>query len=118
MYIQLHVTMYACTHVHSVLYVVNTVVTNLCFGRVTKKKKAICTYMVHCHDDLGYALENTLAGIQSGVQQAEVTVAGIGARKGNCNLVNLVHREEKLSHYATERLNEAEELLLAAITNR
>jgi 2-isopropylmalate synthase len=74
-------------------------------------------FSVHCHDDLGQALENTLAGIQSGVQQAEVTVAGIGARKGNCNLINLVHREEKLSHYAAKRLKEAENILSAAITN-
>jgi 2-isopropylmalate synthase len=74
-------------------------------------------FSVHCHDDLGYALENTLAGIQSGVQQAEVTVAGIGARKGNCNLIKLVHREVKLSHYAAERLQEAESTLLAAMTD-
>ena len=72
-------------------------------------------FSVHCHDDLGHALDNTLAGIQSGVQQAEVTVAGIGARKGNCSLIKLVHREEKLSHYAAERLIEAESTLLAAL---
>jgi 2-isopropylmalate synthase len=75
-------------------------------------------FSVHCHDDLGHALENTLAGLLSGVQQAEVTLAGIGARKGNCNLINLIHSEEKLGHYSAERLKEGESVLLAAIKNR
>lgn len=37
----------------------------------------------HCHDDLGLALANTLAGIKAGAKQAEVTVNGIGERVGN-----------------------------------
>jgi len=41
---------------------------------------------VHCHDDLGLATANTLAGIQSGARQAEVTINGIGERAGNTSL--------------------------------
>lgn len=37
----------------------------------------------HCHDDLGLAVANTLAGIKAGARQAEVTVNGIGERVGN-----------------------------------
>jgi 2-isopropylmalate synthase len=37
----------------------------------------------HCHDDLGLATANTLAGIQAGARQAEVTINGIGERAGN-----------------------------------
>jgi 2-isopropylmalate synthase len=41
---------------------------------------------VHCHDDLGLATANTLAGIQAGAKQAEVTMNGIGERAGNTSL--------------------------------
>jgi 2-isopropylmalate synthase len=41
---------------------------------------------VHCHDDLGMATANTLAGVQNGARQVEVTVNGIGERAGNCSL--------------------------------
>lgn len=37
----------------------------------------------HCHDDLGLAVANTLAGVQAGAGQVEVTVNGIGERVGN-----------------------------------
>jgi len=40
----------------------------------------------HCHDDLGLATANTLAAIQNGVRQVEVTVNGIGERAGNTSL--------------------------------
>lgn len=39
----------------------------------------------HCHNDLGLAVANTLAGIQAGAKQAEVTVNGIGERVGNAS---------------------------------
>ena len=38
---------------------------------------------VHCHNDLGLATANTLAGLRAGARQAEVTVNGIGERAGN-----------------------------------
>jgi 2-isopropylmalate synthase len=41
---------------------------------------------VHCHDDLGLAAANTLAGIQAGARQVEVTMNGIGERAGNTSL--------------------------------
>lgn len=44
------------------------------------------TIAVHCHDDLGLATANTLAGIRAGARQAEVTMNGIGERAGNTSL--------------------------------
>src|SRR5579859_2725705 len=49
-----------------------------------------CIVSVHCHDDLGMATANTLAGIQAGARQAEVTVNGIGERAGNTSLEEVV----------------------------
>lgn len=48
------------------------------------------TVSVHCHDDLGLATANTLAGIRAGARQAEVTVNGIGERAGNTSLEEVV----------------------------
>ncbi len=48
------------------------------------------TVSVHCHDDLGLATANTLAGIRAGARQAEVTVNGIGERAGNASLEEVV----------------------------
>jgi 2-isopropylmalate synthase len=45
---------------------------------------------VHCHDDLGMATANTLAGIKNGARQAEVTINGIGERAGNTALEEIV----------------------------
>jgi 2-isopropylmalate synthase len=49
-----------------------------------------CVVSVHCHNDLGLATANTLAGIQAGARQAEVTVNGIGERAGNTALEEVV----------------------------
>ncbi|MBW1785186.1 MAG: 2-isopropylmalate synthase [Deltaproteobacteria bacterium] len=43
-------------------------------------------WSVHCHNDLGLATANTLAGIRAGARQVEVTVNGIGERAGNTSL--------------------------------
>jgi len=48
------------------------------------------TVSVHCHDDLGMATANTLAGIRAGARQAEVTINGIGERAGNTSLEEVV----------------------------
>ncbi|HEX9124073.1 MAG TPA: 2-isopropylmalate synthase [Actinomycetota bacterium] len=40
----------------------------------------------HCHDDLGLAVANSLAGVANGARQVEVAVNGIGERAGNCSL--------------------------------
>jgi 2-isopropylmalate synthase len=45
---------------------------------------------VHCHDDLGLAVANTLAGLLAGARQAEVTINGIGERAGNAALEEIV----------------------------
>ena len=45
---------------------------------------------VHCHNDLGMATANTLAGLRAGARQAEVTVNGIGERAGNAALEEIV----------------------------
>jgi 2-isopropylmalate synthase len=45
---------------------------------------------VHCHDDLGLATANALAGILAGARQAEVTINGIGERAGNTSLEEIV----------------------------
>jgi 2-isopropylmalate synthase len=45
---------------------------------------------VHCHDDLGLATANALAGILAGARQAEVTINGIGERAGNSSLEEVV----------------------------
>ena len=48
------------------------------------------TISVHCHEDLGMATANTLAGLQAGARQAEVTINGIGERAGNTSLEEVV----------------------------
>ena len=45
---------------------------------------------VHCHDDLGLAAANTLAGLEAGARQVECTVNGIGERAGNAALEEIV----------------------------
>jgi len=44
----------------------------------------------HCHNDLGMATANTIAGIMNGARQAEVTINGIGERAGNTSLEEVV----------------------------
>lgn len=45
---------------------------------------------VHCHNDLGMAVANTLAALQNGARQAETTVNGIGERAGNCSMEEVI----------------------------
>jgi 2-isopropylmalate synthase len=47
-------------------------------------------WSTHCHNDLGLATANTLAGIQNGARQIEVTINGIGERAGNTALEETV----------------------------
>jgi 2-isopropylmalate synthase len=49
-----------------------------------------CIVSTHCHNDLGLATANTLAGIHAGARQAEVTINGIGERAGNTSLEEVV----------------------------
>jgi len=54
------------------------------FENVSNIHKA--TISVHCHNDLGMATANTIAGLMAGAGQAEVTINGIGERAGNTSL--------------------------------
>ena len=56
--------------------------------RVPGADKAV--FSVHCHNDLGLAVANTLAGIEAGARQVECTINGIGERAGNAALEEVV----------------------------
>ena len=45
---------------------------------------------MHCHNDLGLAVANSLAAVQAGARQVECTINGIGERAGNCSLEEVV----------------------------
>ena len=57
-------------------------------NRVPNIDKAILS--VHCHNDLGLAVANSLAGVQAGARQIECTINGIGERAGNAALEEIV----------------------------
>lgn len=57
-------------------------------SNVPNSDKAI--FSCHCHNDLGMATANTLAGVLGGARQVEVTVNGIGERAGNTSLEEVV----------------------------
>jgi 2-isopropylmalate synthase len=56
--------------------------------RVPNSDKAI--FSVHCHNDLGMAVANSLAGLRAGARQIECTINGIGERAGNAALEEVV----------------------------
>ncbi len=64
------------------------------FGRLIQKiKKRVASstvISVHCHNDLGLAVANSLIAIQSGARQVECTINGIGERAGNAALEEIV----------------------------
>ncbi|OOF17206.1 2-isopropylmalate synthase [Salinivibrio sp. PR932] len=76
------------------------------FNRVPNIDKAVIS--VHCHDDLGMSVANSIAAIQAGARQVEGTINGIGERAGNCALeeiamilktrADLLGVETKLNH--------------------
>jgi len=73
---------------------------------------------VHCHNDLGLAVANSLAAIQAGARQVECTINGIGERAGNCSLEEFVMalrtRHDILNYrtnVTTEQLTPASRLL-------
>jgi len=55
---------------------------------VPNADKAI--FSVHCHNDLGLAVANSLSAVQSGARQVECTINGLGERAGNASLEELV----------------------------
>ncbi len=57
--------------------------------RIPNSDKAI--WSVHCHNDLGMAVANSLAGVKiGGARQIECTINGLGERAGNCSLEEIV----------------------------
>jgi 2-isopropylmalate synthase len=56
--------------------------------RVPNSDRAI--FSVHCHDDLGMSVANSLAGVRAGARQIECTINGIGERAGNTALEEVV----------------------------
>ncbi len=63
------------------------VIRTLC-ERVANIDRAVVS--MHCHDDLGLAVANSLAGVENGAGQIECTINGIGERAGNCSLEEVV----------------------------
>jgi 2-isopropylmalate synthase len=59
-------------------------------GRLVKVLGDKAIVSVHCHDDLGLAVANSLAAVNAGARQIECTVNGIGERAGNCSLEEIV----------------------------
>ena len=64
------------------------------FGALTKRVVDLvggaATVSIHCHNDLGLATANTLAAVQAGARQVEVTINGLGERAGNASLEEVV----------------------------
>src|SRR6266487_2901795 len=59
-------------------------------GRIVKVLGDCAIVSVHCHDDLGLAVANSLAALDAGARQIECTINGIGERAGNCSLEEVV----------------------------
>ncbi len=57
-------------------------------NRVPNIDKAVIS--IHCHNDLGLAVANSLAAVEAGAGQIECTINGIGERAGNCSLEEVV----------------------------
>jgi len=56
--------------------------------RIPNSDKAV--FSVHCHNDLGVAVANSLAAVQAGARQVECTINGLGERAGNASLEEVV----------------------------
>lgn len=85
-------------------------------NNVPNSNKAV--FAVHCHNDLGLAVANTMAALRAGARQAEVTLSGIGERAGNAALEEVVMNIRTRPQYyefehgiVTEQLYPANRLL-------
>src|SRR5579862_2359539 len=92
-------------------------------GRIVKALGDCAIVSVHCHDDLGLAVANSLAAIEAGARQIECTINGIGERAGNCSLeevVMVMKTRNDLYPYRTgiytEHLYPASQMLSSIIT--
>jgi 2-isopropylmalate synthase len=66
-------------------------------NRVPNIDRAVIS--VHCHNDLGLAVANSLAAVENGAGQIECTINGIGERAGNCSLEEVVMAMRTRSDY-------------------
>ncbi len=92
-------------------------------GRIVTVLGDRATVSVHCHDDLGLAVANSLAAVQAGARQVECTINGIGERAGNAALEEVVMtmktRHDRLpfeTKIHTEKLFGASQMLTRFIT--
>jgi 2-isopropylmalate synthase len=92
-------------------------------GRVVKALGDSAVVSVHCHDDLGLAVANSLAAVNAGARQIECTINGIGERSGNCALEEVVMaiktRNDRYPYSTgihTEHLYPASQLLSSIIS--
>ncbi|MDD5141854.1 2-isopropylmalate synthase [Methanoregula sp.] len=67
---------------------------------------AIAPLSIHCHDDLGFALTNTMAALKAGANCAHVTINGLGERAGNTPFEEVVMALEALYGYQTRIVKE------------
>ncbi len=92
-------------------------------GEVVKALGDCAVVSVHCHDDLGFAVANSIAAVQAGARQIECTINGIGERAGNCSLEEVVMamktRNDRFPFQTgihTEHLYAASQMLSSIIT--
>ncbi|MCC7498640.1 MAG: 2-isopropylmalate synthase [Bryobacterales bacterium] len=91
-------------------------------GRMARALGDSAIISVHCHDDLGLAVANSLTSVCAGARQIECTINGIGERAGNCSLEEVVMamrvRQDRLPYQTaivTEQLYPASQLLSSII---
>jgi 2-isopropylmalate synthase len=92
-------------------------------GRMVRALGDSAIVSVHCHDDLGLAVANSIAAVQAGARQIECTINGIGERAGNASLEEIVMafktRPDKLpfeTKIVTEHIYSTSQLLSRTIT--
>jgi 2-isopropylmalate synthase len=92
-------------------------------GRMVRVLGDSAIVSVHCHDDLGLAVANSIAAVKAGARQIECTINGIGERAGNASLEEIVMlfktRHDKLpfeTKVVSEQLYSASQLLAQTIT--
>jgi len=89
------------------------------FNRVPNINDAIVS--VHCHDDRGKAVDNSIVALDGGVRQIECSINGLGARKGNAKLETVVEKILEQQKYKIEidsSLMSAASELVARISGR
>lgn len=94
-------------------------------GRIVRLLGDRAIVSVHCHDDLGLAVANSLAAVRAGARQIECTLNGIGERAGNCSLEEVVMVMKTRNDYypyatqiVSEQLYPASQMLSSIITFR